>query len=538
MLRCPGANKRQSVESPAGGNDSDRKRVKREAEKEKAGKGAKRTEDVKNIENAKWWGGDLKDIYTDRRKKKVDYLEVSDMEDSDDEKGDDTPSTEKKNLSKESPVSSSSEDEEESATNKKIVKKKLVKEKNEKKSNRPALAKSIAVHVFKGKQKEDSSDEAAEVSAAGPSQAAPAGKEARSRKSDVMPITERPVSPKPKAKKKPPNKRQEKMVTSDSEPEIVKKEVIKIEDDSEEKTTALAEHDLLSNKIREKLLSNKSEKVKCGNCNKSLKNSIILQYHQLHCTPAPRQDRKVPAPSSLGAVEKKIIDSKKSTASPVDMILKKLTEKVASSPTSPSPGSSYKFFKTKTGEERPSGSAGGKPCKICGTNVELKQMEDHIKTCHDQKISVSVKKISKTELPKSPPKPASQAKAGAPAWKKVGKIAAVTPKPLAKHPPSMQLSKPKEIIANNVPKIVKQVVKKDAVKQTKVLPKKKLPVGSSDSDGLGRGTKQSPKSNRKSYTEDSDSDEDSEFEVNTKKRKPTQYCFDSCFEAESNEMIG
>ena len=52
------------------------------------------------------------------------------------------------------------------------------------------------------------------------------------------------------------------MVTSDSEPEIVKKDhEIKIEDDSEEKSAALAEHDLLSNQIREKLLSNKSEKV-------------------------------------------------------------------------------------------------------------------------------------------------------------------------------------------------------------------------------------------------------------------------------------
>ena len=55
----------------------------------------------------------------------------------------------------------------------------------------------------------------------------------------------------------------EKMVTSDSEPEIVKKDLIKIEDDIEEKSNALADHDVLSNQIREKLLSNKSEKVKC-----------------------------------------------------------------------------------------------------------------------------------------------------------------------------------------------------------------------------------------------------------------------------------
>merc|ERR1712181_154510 len=143
-------------------------------------------------------------------------------------------------------------------------------------------------------------------------------------------------------------------------------DMIKIEDESEEKSASLAEHDLLSNQIREKLLSNKSEKVRCENCNKSLKNSIILQYHMLHCAPAPGQksEKKAASSSSSGqlpgaaaAVEKKIIDSKRSNASPVDMILKKLkAEKVQSSPSpssatisSPvsSPGSSsYKFFKS------------------------------------------------------------------------------------------------------------------------------------------------------------------------------------------------
>ena len=72
--------------------------------------------------------------------------------------------------------------------------------------------------------------------------------------------------------------------------------------------------------------------VRCENCNKSLKNSIILQYHMLHCTPTPGQksEKKTFSSSSGGqlppaAVEKKIIESKRSTASPVDMILKKLT---------------------------------------------------------------------------------------------------------------------------------------------------------------------------------------------------------------------
>merc|ERR1719495_286015 len=109
----------------------------------------------------------------------------------------------------------------------------------------------------------------------------------KKRKSETLSASEESLLVKSAKKKSLPVAKtaREKMVTSDSEPEIVKKEMIKIEDDSEEKSTALADHVVLSNQIREKLLSNKSEKVRCENCNKSLKNSIILQYHQLHCTP-------------------------------------------------------------------------------------------------------------------------------------------------------------------------------------------------------------------------------------------------------------
>ena len=56
-------------------------------------------------------------------------------------------------------------------------------------------------------------------------------------------------------------------------------------------------------------------------------------------------------------------------------------------------------------------------------------------------------------------------------------------------------------------------------------------LGDSDSNGKS-------KKKRKSYTKDSSSDEDSEFEARTRKRTPTLYCFESCFEDESNEMIG
>ena len=241
-------------------------------------------EDLKKIENPKWWGGDLKDIYTDRRKKKVDYLEVSDVEDSDvDEeeeqekrktkkKGSNAP---KKNLSHESRVSSISEDDsvikEESLPKKKHIEKKPLKQESimeKKRKNASQPTKSIAVQIFKGKRKEDSSDEDTEDIATktenkGTESLSKGGKK---RKSETLSASEESLlvkSAKKKSLSSLAKTAREKMVTSDSEPEIVKKDLIKIEDDSEEKSNALADHDVLSNQIREKLLSNKSEKVKC-----------------------------------------------------------------------------------------------------------------------------------------------------------------------------------------------------------------------------------------------------------------------------------
>ena len=110
------------------------------------------------------------------------------------------------------------------------------------------------------------------------------------------------------------NVKRPKTVTSDSEPEIVKKEEkpeIKIEIvDSEDEST----------KIRESLLSTKNSKVKCEGCNKTFKNTLVLNYHQLHCELA--QTSK----SAFNLVEKSILSSKKSSESPADKILKKLTE--------------------------------------------------------------------------------------------------------------------------------------------------------------------------------------------------------------------
>merc|ERR1712203_1008780 len=123
LVRCPGAKKRQSVDSPAAATgDPERKKAKKdlvETEKSKSSVGGKKGgEDVKKIDNTKWWGGDLKDIYTDRRKKKVDYLEVSDIEESDGDDGEEEkkktkkkdPSIQKKNLNKESRTSSTSDE--------------------------------------------------------------------------------------------------------------------------------------------------------------------------------------------------------------------------------------------------------------------------------------------------------------------------------------------------------------------------------------------------------------------------------------------
>ena len=248
-----------------------------ETEKSKSGAGGKKGgEDVKKIDNTKWWGGDLKDIYTDRRKKKVDYLEVSDIEESDGDDGEEEkkktkkkdPSIQKKNLNKESRISSTSDedsDKEENLQKKKSVEKKPQKKEVavvEKKRQSGSQPKSIAVQIFKGKRKEESSED--EESPTKEKNLESLAKDARKRKSETLPVSEESPLSKSTKKKAPPLAKttaREKMVTSDSEPEIVKKDMIKIEDDSEEKSASLAEHDLLSNQIREKLLSNKSEKV-------------------------------------------------------------------------------------------------------------------------------------------------------------------------------------------------------------------------------------------------------------------------------------
>ena len=92
-----------------------------------------------------------------------------------------------------------------------------------------------------------------------------------------------------------------KTVTSDSEPEIVKKEEkpeIKIEIvDSEDEST----------KIRESLLSTKNSKVKCEHCNKTFKNNLVLNYHQFHC------DIAMTSKGAFNFVGKSILSSKNSS---------------------------------------------------------------------------------------------------------------------------------------------------------------------------------------------------------------------------------
>ena len=136
----------------------------------------------------------------------------------------------------------------------------------EKKRKAGSQPKSIAVQIFKGKRKDESSEdeEREESPTTKEKNLESLAKDAGKRKSETLPVSEESTLSKSTKKKAPPLAKttaREKMVTSDSEPEIVKKDMIKIEDDSEEKSASLAEHDLLSNQIREKLLSNKSEKV-------------------------------------------------------------------------------------------------------------------------------------------------------------------------------------------------------------------------------------------------------------------------------------
>ena len=183
------------------------------------------------------------------------------------------PSVQKKNLNKESRVSSTSDedsDKEESLQKRKSIEKKPLKKESavEKKRKTASQPKSIAVQIFKGKRKEESSEDEETESSSTKKKSIEVkeslAKDGRKRKSETLPVSEEsPLSKSTKKKALPVAKTsREKMVTSDSEPEIVKKDMIKIEDDSEEKSASLAEHDLLSNQIREKLLSNKSEKVR------------------------------------------------------------------------------------------------------------------------------------------------------------------------------------------------------------------------------------------------------------------------------------
>ena len=275
----------------------------------------------------------------------------------------------------------------------------------------------------------------------------------------------------------------------------------------------------------------------------------------LHCTATPGQksEKKTISSSSGGlCVEKKIIDSKRSTASPVDMILKKLTEKVQSSPSpssaisSPvsSPGSSYKFFKSKGGDEKGDDLA---KKSVEEEDEASKKMKDHIKSCHDKQISVSMKKMSQCEIEKSPN--TGKSKSQKLPTKSLDGEAVATSLQTSKKPEKKESSKApslKSASSLKSPKSKEEVpkpsvaVKKSgggrppAKKTTPAALKKKLAALSSDSD-----TDAKAKKKRKSYTEDSDSDDDdSEFEVNKTKRKPTLYCFESCFEEESNEMIG
>ena len=122
---------------------------------------------------------------------------------------------------------------------------------------------------------------------------------------------------KPKEASKQVSKKM-KTVTSDSEPEIVKKEI------KTEPVVDIADSEDESSKIREKLFSSKNTKEKCENCNKNFKNNLVLKYHQLHCD-ATNNHKNNP-------VEKNILQSKKSAESPADKILKKLSEKVKEVP--------------------------------------------------------------------------------------------------------------------------------------------------------------------------------------------------------------
>merc|ERR550539_1937131 len=114
-------------------------------------------------------------------------------------------------------------------------------------------------------------------------------------------------------------------VTSDSEPEIVKKEI------KTEPVVDIVDSEDESSKIREKLFSTTSGKEKCEKCNKNFKNLLTLRYHQLHCDVSSKSTSS----TNKNSVEKNILQIKKSSESPADKILKKLSEKVLKPDTKP-----------------------------------------------------------------------------------------------------------------------------------------------------------------------------------------------------------
>ena len=214
-------------------------------------------------------------------------------------------------------------------------------------------------------------------------------------------------------------------VTSDSEPEIVKKE-IKTEPvvdiaDSEDETT----------KTREKLFSTAATREKCENCNKSFKNLFVLKYHQLHCDIS-----KSASNNSKTSIEKNILQIKKSSESPADKILKKLSEKVQSSAPEVKQHAvkdDMKETKTVTESKKDNKSVSEnkneiktaaetkkenlivdeinkdnkntveskkEECKACHLLIESTKLKMHIQESHNRKISIRIKKISKVTLNK------------------------------------------------------------------------------------------------------------------------------------------
>ena len=93
------------------------------------------------------------------------------------------------------------------------------------------------------------------------------------------------------------NKSKTAKVTSDSEPEIVKKEI------KTEPVVDIVDSEDESSKIRERLFTTTSVKEKCENCNKNFKNLLTLRYHQLHCDVS----NKMTSSASKNSVEKSIL---------------------------------------------------------------------------------------------------------------------------------------------------------------------------------------------------------------------------------------